>query len=37
MKQDDGELVVTCQFCSRVFRFDEDELAGLHATLRATM
>jgi molecular chaperone Hsp33 len=31
MKQDDGELVVTCQFCSAGFRFDEDELAGLHA------
>lgn len=31
MKQDDGELVVTCQFCSTGFRFGEDELAGLHA------
>jgi molecular chaperone Hsp33 len=31
MKQDDGELVVTCQFCSAGFHFDENQLAGLHA------
>jgi molecular chaperone Hsp33 len=31
MRQDDGALVVTCQFCNVGFRFDETQLAGLHA------
>jgi molecular chaperone Hsp33 len=31
MKQDDGELVVTCQFCNAGYRFDDAELARLHA------
>jgi molecular chaperone Hsp33 len=31
MRQDDGLLVVTCQFCNTGFRFDEAQLARLHA------
>ena len=31
MRQDDGLLVVTCQFCNAGFRFDEAQLARLHA------
>jgi molecular chaperone Hsp33 len=31
MRQDDGALVVTCQFCSVAFRFDEAQLADLRA------
>jgi molecular chaperone Hsp33 len=31
LKQDDGELVVTCQFCNAGFHFDEAQLADLHA------
>jgi molecular chaperone Hsp33 len=31
MRDDDGELVVTCQFCNAGFRFDEAQLARLHA------
>jgi molecular chaperone Hsp33 len=31
MRQDDGQLVVTCQFCNVGFRFDEAQLARLHA------
>jgi molecular chaperone Hsp33 len=31
MRQDDGLLVVTCQFCNVGFRFDEAQLARLHA------
>jgi molecular chaperone Hsp33 len=31
MRQDDGELVVTCQFCNAGFRFDDAQLARLHA------
>ncbi|HEX5078384.1 MAG TPA: Hsp33 family molecular chaperone HslO [Geminicoccaceae bacterium] len=30
MRQDDGLLVVTCQFCNVGFRFDEGQLARLH-------
>ena len=30
MRQDDGLLVVTCQFCNVGFRFDEAQLARLH-------
>ena len=30
MRQDDGLLVVTCQFCNAGFRFDEAQLARLH-------
>jgi molecular chaperone Hsp33 len=32
MRQDDGLLVVTCQFCNAGFRFDEAQLARLHAS-----
>ncbi len=31
MRQDDGQVVVTCQFCNVGFRFDEAQLARLHA------
>lgn len=31
MKQDDDQLVVTCQFCNVGFRFDDRQLAGLRA------
>jgi len=31
MRQDDGLVVVTCQFCNAGFRFDEAQLARLHA------
>jgi molecular chaperone Hsp33 len=31
MRQDDGKVVVTCQFCNAGFRFDEAQLARLHA------
>jgi molecular chaperone Hsp33 len=31
MRQDDGLLVVTCQFCNAGFRFDEAQLARLQA------
>ena len=30
MRQDDGLVVVTCQFCNVGFRFDEAQLARLH-------
>jgi molecular chaperone Hsp33 len=30
MKEADGQLVVTCEFCNTAFRFDEAELARLH-------
>jgi molecular chaperone Hsp33 len=30
MKEADGRLVVTCEFCNTAFRFDEAELARLH-------
>jgi molecular chaperone Hsp33 len=33
MKDDDGEVVVTCQFCNVDFRFDDAQLARLHAPL----
>lgn len=31
MKLDDGGIVVTCEFCNRQYRFDEDGLAPLRA------
>jgi molecular chaperone Hsp33 len=31
MKDDDGDVVVTCQFCNVDFRFDDAQLARLHA------
>jgi len=31
MRQDDGLVVVTCQFCNAGFRFDDAQLARLHA------
>jgi molecular chaperone Hsp33 len=34
MKQADGQLVVTCEFCNSAFRFGEAELAGLHEGVR---
>jgi molecular chaperone Hsp33 len=34
MKEADGRLVVTCEFCSARYRFDEAELARLHAGQR---
>jgi len=34
MKEADGHLVVTCEFCSATYRFDEAELTALHARLR---
>jgi molecular chaperone Hsp33 len=34
MKEADGRLVVTCEFCSATYRFDEAELASLHADSR---
>src|SRR5690606_24288006 len=33
MKDDDGEVVVTCQFCNVDFRFDDAQLARLHGRL----
>jgi molecular chaperone Hsp33 len=33
MKDDDGDVVVTCQFCNADFRFDDAQLARLHARL----
>jgi molecular chaperone Hsp33 len=30
MKEADGQLVVTCEFCKAAYRFDEAELARLH-------
>jgi molecular chaperone Hsp33 len=34
MKQADGDLVVTCEFCNSAFRFGETELARLHEGVR---
>ena len=34
MKEADGHLVVTCEFCSATYRFDAAELARLHADRR---
>lgn len=34
MRQEDGGITVTCQFCSRVYRFDRGRLAGLLAARR---
>ena len=33
MKADDGDVVVTCQFCNVDFRFDDAQLAQLHRRL----
>jgi molecular chaperone Hsp33 len=33
MKDDDGDVVVTCQFCNVDFRFDDAQLARLHGQL----
>jgi molecular chaperone Hsp33 len=33
MKDDDGDVVVTCQFCNVDFRFDDAQLARLHGSL----
>jgi molecular chaperone Hsp33 len=33
MKDDDGDVVVTCQFCNVDFRFDDAQLARLHGRL----
>jgi molecular chaperone Hsp33 len=30
--KDDGVVVVTCQFCSAAYRFDDDDLARLYGT-----
>ena len=30
MKEADGRLVVTCEFCKAAYRFEETELARLH-------
>jgi molecular chaperone Hsp33 len=30
MRDDDGDVVVTCQFCNIDFRFDDAQLARLH-------
>lgn len=34
MRQEDGGITVTCQFCSRVYAFDQDRLSGLLAPRR---
>jgi molecular chaperone Hsp33 len=34
MRQEDGSITVTCQFCSRTYHFDQDRLAGLTASRR---
>jgi molecular chaperone Hsp33 len=34
MRQEDGGITVTCQFCSRVYRFDQDRLGALLASRR---
>ena len=34
MRQEDGGITVTCQFCSRVYAFDRDRLSGLLAPRR---
>jgi molecular chaperone Hsp33 len=31
MKDDQGDVVVTCQFCNIDFRFDDAQLARLHS------
>jgi molecular chaperone Hsp33 len=33
MKDDEGDVVVTCQFCNVDFRFDDAQLARLHRRL----
>lgn len=33
MKDDEGDVVVTCQFCNVDFRFDDTQLARLHGRL----
>jgi molecular chaperone Hsp33 len=34
MRQDDGSITVTCQFCSRVYHYDQDRLGELLALRR---
>jgi redox-regulated HSP33 family molecular chaperone len=34
MRQEDGGITVTCQFCSRVYRFDRARLGELLAPRR---
>ena len=34
MRQEDGGITVTCQFCSRVYPFDRDRLSELLAPRR---
>jgi molecular chaperone Hsp33 len=34
MRQEDGSITVTCQFCSRVYHFDQDRLGELLAPRR---
>jgi molecular chaperone Hsp33 len=34
MRQEDGSITVTCQFCSRVYHFDQDRLGQLLAPRR---
>ena len=34
MRQEDGSITVTCQFCSRVYQFDRDRLGQLLAPRR---
>ena len=34
MRQEDGSITATCQFCSRTYRFDKDAIESLrHETL----
>jgi molecular chaperone Hsp33 len=35
MKLETGEVTVTCEFCSTIYRFEEDEIAALHKAARA--
>ncbi|RDD61556.1 Hsp33 family molecular chaperone HslO [Ferruginivarius sediminum] len=32
LKADDGTVQVTCQFCNRLYVFDDDDIAALHAS-----
>jgi molecular chaperone Hsp33 len=34
MRQEDGSITVTCQFCSRAYAFDRDRLSRLLAPRR---
>jgi molecular chaperone Hsp33 len=35
MKLEEGEVTVTCEFCSTTYRFEEDEIAALQKAARA--